>query len=115
MDITHKNARYLRNNMTKQERIMWILLRKRRFHNYRFLRQYPIGRYIVDFVCLEKKIVIEIDGLQHNEEEQVKYDDKRTKYLESKGYKVLRYWNSDIDKNLQGVYDSLTNAFGIES
>ena len=102
-----KKARELRNNMTKQERALWACLRKRAIGNLKFRRQYPIENYIVDFVCNEKKIIIEIDGGQHNDCRNIEYDKKRTTFLESKGYKVLRFWNSDVDNNIQGVYETI--------
>lgn len=115
MDIQHIKARELRNNMTKQEQVLWSILRNRSFYGYRFLRQYPIGNYIVDFVCRSEKIIIEIDGGQHNELETIEYDKKRTEFLESKGYRVIRFWNNDIDKNLLGVYRILQTAFNINN
>ena len=90
--------------MTKQERILWTFLRKKNINNLKFGRQYSIGNYIVDFICNEKKLIIEIDGGQHNENQNITYDKERTKYLESKGYKVIRFWNNDIDNNIDGVY-----------
>ena len=99
--------------MTKQETKIWSLIRDRKFYGYRFLRQYPIGNYIVDFICRSKKIIIEIDGGQHNEPENIEYDKRRTQYLEEKGYKVIRFWNNDIDKNLLGVYRILQAEFGV--
>ena len=100
----YENARNLRKNMTKQERILWTFLRKKNINNLKFRRQYPIGNYIVDFICNEKKLIIEIDGGQHNENKNITYDQERTKYLESKGYKVIRFWNNDIDNNIEEVY-----------
>ena len=113
MDLQHAKARELRNNMTKQERKIWSILRNRQFYGYRFLRQYPIGNYIVDFVCRSKKIIIEIDGGQHNKPLSIEYDNSRTKYLLEKGYKVVRFWNNEIDNNIQGVYYRLQQEFGI--
>lgn len=101
---TTEKARILRKNMTKQERILWTFLRKKNINNLKFRRQYPIGNYIVDFICNEKKLIIEIDGGQHNENKNITYDQERTKYLESKGYKVIRFWNNDIDNNIEEVY-----------
>ena len=101
---TPEKARSLRKNMTKQERILWTFLRKKNINNLKFRRQYPIGNYIVDFICNEKKLIIEIDGGQHNENKNITYDQERTKYLESKGYKVIRFWNNDIDNNIEEVY-----------
>ena len=103
MNTTEK-ARILRKNMTKQERILWTFLRKKNINNLKFRRQYPIGNYIVDFICNEKKLIIEIDGGQHNENKNITYDQERTKYIESKGYKVIRFWNNDIDNNIEEVY-----------
>ncbi len=113
MNIQHLKARELRSNMTKQELKVWSLIRDRKFYGYRFLRQYPIGNYIVDFICRSKKIIIEIDGGQHNEPENIEYDKCRTEYLEWKGYKVIRFWNNDIDKNLLGVYRILQEKFDV--
>ena len=114
MDIQHQKARELRNNMTKQEQKIWSFLKNRKFYGYRFLRQYPIGNYIVDFICRSKKIIIEIDGGQHNEPQNIEYDTTRTNFLEAKGYKVIRFWTNDIDKNLDGVYKVLIKEFEIK-
>ena len=100
-------ARNLRKNMTKQERALWKLLRNSNLNNCKFRRQYPLGNYIVDFVCLEKFLIIEIDEGQHNQDENIKYDNERTKYLENRGFKVLRFWNNDIDLNINGVYEEI--------
>ncbi len=98
----------LRKNSTIQERRLWNLLKNRQFHNLRFKRQVPIGNYIVDFLCLEKHLVIEIDGGQHNEPENIEYDKCRTQFLESNGYKVIRFWNNDIFKNIDGVMEEIS-------
>lgn len=111
--LNKEKARYLRNNQTPQERKIWTIIRNRQFFGYRFLRQYCIGSYIVDFICREKKIIIEIDGGQHNQSSDIEYDIQRTEYLNSKGYKVIRFWNNDIDKNLDGVYKRLKQEFEI--
>lgn len=95
----------LRKNLTVQERKLWQYLRKRQINNSRFRRQYSIGAYIVDFICLNKKLIIEIDGGQHNEDKNVKYDNDRTEYFKSLGFRVVRFWNCDIDKNIEGVYE----------
>lgn len=106
-------ARILRKNSTPQEKILWQILRNHNFYGYEIRRQSPIGNYIVDFVCRKKKIIIEIDGGQHNEPENIEYDKKRTKYLEQKGYKIIRFWNNEITKNIDGVYKKLQEEFGI--
>ena len=102
-------ARELRKNTTPQEQKLWDILRKKNFHGLKFTRQFQIGNYIVDFVCRSKKIVIEVDGGQHNEESNIKSDKIRTEYLNSKGYKVIRFWNNEIEQNLEGVYERLLN------
>ena len=107
-------ARDLRSNMTPQERKIWNMIRSRQFYGYRFLRQFVIGSYIVDFLCREKNIVIEIDGGQHNEVDDIEYDSNRTDFLIRKGYKVIRFWNNEIDGNIQGVYECLKKEFGIK-
>ena len=103
-------ARNLRKNSTKQELILWKLLRNHGINNLKFKRQYPIGNYIVDFVCKEKWLIIELDGGQHNEPNNISYDEERTEYLNNRGYRVLRFWNTDIDKNLKGVYEMILQA-----
>lgn len=113
MDDLKTKARYLRKNLTEQERKLWNIIRNKQFYGYKFLRQYPIEPYIVDFVCREKKIIIKIDGGQHNTPDNILADEQRTKYLEAKGYKVIRFWNNEIIKNIDGVYQKLKNEFGI--
>ena len=114
MNNLTKRARVLRKNMTEQESKLWKIISDKQFHGYKFLRQYVIGRYIVDFVCREKKIVIEIDGGQHNIDENTKHDELRTNFLMSLGYKVIRFWNNEIDNNLEGVYEKLQKEFEIK-
>ncbi len=97
-------ARNLRKNITSQEQKLWNLLRNRQFFGVKFVRQYPIGPYIVDFVCRRKKLVIELDGGQHNTDENIEKDNERTEFLRSKGYTVIRFWNNEIDSNIEGVY-----------
>ena len=108
-----EKSRELRKNMTVQERKLWNIIRNRQFFGYRFRRQFPIGQYIVDFVCREKKIIIEIDGGQHNEINNIEYDKKRTEFLNSEGFKVIRFWNNEIDNNIDGVYKKLKEDFNI--
>ena len=113
MDYRTTLARNLRKNATPQERKMWNILRNHNFYGLFFRRQYPIGNYIVDFICLSKQIIIEIDGGQHNEGVNIQADTERTEYLNSKGYKVYRFWNNEIDKNIDGVYLKLKKIFEI--
>ncbi|MBR6301685.1 endonuclease domain-containing protein [bacterium] len=111
MDEKYIKARDLRKNITPQEQKLWNLLKNRQFIGLKFVRQYPIGNYIVDFACRQKKIVIEIDGGQHNEDSAILYDENRTKFIESKGYKVYRFWNNEINENIEGVYQKLLEIF----
>ncbi len=100
-----ERAQKLRRNMTDAGNRMWYYLRNRRLCNYKFVREQVIGNYIADFVCREKKLIVEIDGGQHINAKN--YDANRTKYLESRGYRVLRIWNDEVFKNIQGVMDSI--------
>lgn len=99
------NAKSLRKQLTPQEYKLWQLLRNSKLNNKKFKRQYPIGKYIVDFVCIEKMLVIELDGSGHNTNKQIEYDYERTKYLNWRGFKVIRIWNNEIDSNIDGVVD----------
>ncbi|HCB11674.1 MAG TPA: DNA (cytosine-5-)-methyltransferase [Cyanobacteria bacterium UBA11991] len=107
--MKHENitAKKLRNNMTPQEKKLWYYLRNRQIYNCRFRRQSPIGNYIVDFICREKKLIIEIDGGQHNEDKNILYDQKRTEFLQSQGYTVIRFWNNEINDNIEGVLNEI--------
>jgi len=101
-----KRARDLRNNMTEAEKEIWYnVLRNKSFTKLRFLRQRPIGNFIVDFYCAKLKLVLEIDGDSHAEQEE--YDTERTSFFEGYGIKVIRFNNSDILQNLSGVYEIL--------
>ena len=101
-------AKVLRKNQTDAERKLWAILRNRQFDNIKFRRQHPFGTYILDFVCLEKKLVVELDGGQHcaNKEE----DDERSRWLESEGYKVLRFWNREVFLETEAVLKVIGNA-----
>jgi very-short-patch-repair endonuclease len=103
--VTQK-ARSLRQNMTKAEVILWMHLRKRAMKGARFRRQHPIGPYIADFACPNSKLIVEVDGATHSSE-QLAYDTRRTKYLESEGWTVLRVTNTDIYENIDGVWRSI--------
>jgi very-short-patch-repair endonuclease len=96
-------ARALRRELTKAERIVWYGIRAHRLHGASFRRQTPIGPYIVDFVSHSRKLVIEIDGSQHYETNQIKRDERRVAFLAAKGYRVLRFNNNDVISNRYGV------------
>jgi very-short-patch-repair endonuclease len=105
------NAKNLRKGMTDAERYLWYRLRRNNFFGLKFKRQVPMSHYIVDFVCFEKNIIIEIDGGQHSEQEV--YDACRTQYLESKGFKVLRFWNNEMLGNVNGVLEVVMRELGV--
>lgn len=109
-----EKAKELRKNMTSQEKKLWQILRNHQFYGYEIRRQYPIDKYIVDFICRNKKIIIEIDGGQHNEKEALEYDEKRSADLGKLGYKVIRFWNNDIDYNIESVYKTLQKEFNLD-
>jgi len=98
-------ARFLRKNQTDAERLLWQKLRNRQLLNVKFRRQFPIEPYIADFVCLELKLIIELDGSQHFD--QIAYDNKRSDFLKQRGFKVFRFWNNDVFKNTEGVMESI--------
>jgi very-short-patch-repair endonuclease len=104
-------ARALRHNMTAAEKRLWLFLKSKQFHGYKFRRQAAIGAYIVDFVCFQAKLIIELDGGQHNEESHKQYDDQRTIWLEAEGFKVLRFWNHDVFENIEGIAEVIWRAF----
>jgi very-short-patch-repair endonuclease len=99
------NAKTLRSNQTDAEQRLWYHLRAHRFMNLKFKRHKPIGRYIVDFVCLEYRLIVELDGGQHAE--QVAYDQLRDAWLRSQGYTVLRFWNNEVMQQLEGVLEQI--------
>ncbi|MDP8052510.1 DUF559 domain-containing protein [Pasteurella atlantica] len=102
-----KFAKKLRNEMTQEEYLLWQEIRRRQINGVRFLRQKVIGNYIVDFVSLEKKLIIELDGSQHSE--QIEYDNKRTLFLEQQGFQVVRFWNSEVVYEMDMVLEILWN------
>jgi very-short-patch-repair endonuclease len=94
-------ARHLRKNATPAERALWQQLRLMKQYGHHFRRQAPIDHYIADFVDFQSRLVIEVDGGQHT----VEGDQKRTAYLESQGFRVVRFWNAEILRNMDGVID----------
>jgi len=101
-------ARKLRRSSTEVERILWYRIRDKQIEDFRFRRQRPIGKYIVDFVCLDAMLIIEVDGGQHAD--AVLADAARTRFLESLGYRVLRFWNNEVIENLEGVLERIREA-----
>ena len=103
-----ERARSLRQDITLAENRMWYFLRNRRLKGYKFVREYVIDRYIADFFCREKRLVIEIDGSQHID--TAEYDQQRTEHLSALGYKVLRFWNNDVFNNISGVLNAIVSS-----
>jgi very-short-patch-repair endonuclease len=102
--MLNENARWLRRNSTDAERRLWAVLRDRRSAGFRFRRQYPIGPFIADFACTRHQLIIEADGGQHADSSE---DERRTAYLRSNGWCVLRFWNNDILQNTNGVVETI--------
>ena len=98
-------ARGLRKQSTDEESALWIYLRNRQLNGHKFRRQVPIGAYIVDFLCFERMLIVELDGGHHPA--QAAYDSKRTQFLESRGYLVLRFWNSQIFEEIIPVQEAI--------
>jgi very-short-patch-repair endonuclease len=94
-------ARRLRRNMTDAERKLWRALRLRQIHGHKFRRQFPMGTYIVDFVCLEAKLVIEVDGGQHDAQQM--HDKTRGTWLRCQGFRILRFWNNEVLGEINAV------------
>lgn len=106
-------AKKLRRNSTVGERILWFRLRNRKLDGHKFKRQHPIGRYVVDFVCTDKKLVIEVDGSTHMSEAAASRDRSRQKWLENKGYTVLRFWGDEVKNDIKGVIERIRGKCGI--
>ena len=105
--MKHAFARRLRREQTNVERKLWYKLRDRRIDGFKFRRQQPIGPYIVDFVCFETKLVVELDGGQHADDKNAAADAVRTAFLKSQGFRVLRFWNLDLIESFDGVLDRI--------
>lgn len=100
-----RNARRLRRDMTEAEKRLWKYLRGRQLEDAKFRRQEPVQNRIADFLCVEAKLIIELDGGQHGE--QIEADAERTRQLEAAGYTVLRFWNNDVLANTEGVLEEI--------
>jgi very-short-patch-repair endonuclease len=103
--LSGKLQRALRHNMTDAEQALWRVLRNRQIDGVKFRRQHPFNDYILDFVCLEIKLVIEVDGGQHGQ--RTEYDNVRTRELETAGFKVLRFWNNEVLQNIEAVKEKI--------
>ena len=99
-------ARHLRSNLTEAEKKLWRHIRNKLLGGHRFRRQAELGAYVVDFVCFEAKVVVEIDGGQHAD--QIEEDATRTAWLETQGFSVIRFWNNEVTENVDGVLARLS-------
>ena len=105
-------ARRLRRDATLVERMLWEELRGRRIGGAKFRRQVPIGPYIVDFVCFEHRLVVELDGEHHGGTGKAIDDAKRMSWLEGEGYRVLRFWNDEVVDGMEGVLEMIGRELG---
>jgi very-short-patch-repair endonuclease len=105
--ISTGRARRLRSNATSAELRLWNRLRARAIDGYKFIRQQPIGPYVVDFGCRERRLVIEVDGGQHADNAR---DRERDEWLRAHNYRVLRFWNNDVMNNMDGVLEVIAGA-----
>ncbi len=108
--MANERARDLRKTMSVPERKLWRALSGRKVSGLRFRRQHPIGPFIADFVCLERQLVVEVDGSQHALGDQIEYDIRRTEWLKAEGYRVIRFWSNDVMQSLDGVVQSILEA-----
>ena len=108
--MSKQSARALRKRMTDAERLLWRHLRNRELDGWKFRRQYPVGSFIVDFICVEKNLVIEVDGGPHAENEE--RDIQRSAYLNRMGYRVFRFWNNQVMQETEGVLEAILAILG---
>ena len=102
-----KRAQQLRNNATDAEQALWWHLRSRQLQGFKFSRQMPVGPFICDFLCRERRLIVELDGGQHADNPN---DRRRTAYLEQQGFRVIRFWNNDVLANVEGVLQTILQA-----
>lgn len=105
--MNHDLARQLRRTQTDLERKLWQSLRDRRFAGFKFRCQHPIGDYVVDFVCLQARLAIELDGGQHGLAERAVADERRTAFLQSQGFRVKRFWNYELVEDSDAVLTAI--------
>nr|WP_262494681.1 dihydropteroate synthase [Flavobacterium davisii] len=109
-----ESAKAMRNNPTEAEKMLWNVLSAKGIDEYKFRRQHIIGEYIVDFVCLEKRLVIEVDGSIHNQPEQIEHDKFRTEWLEKNGFKVIRFENNQVLNHLFDTIEIIRNELNVQ-
>jgi very-short-patch-repair endonuclease len=111
-DAAVQRARKLRKEMTPQEIALWLQLRSLRAEGWHFRRQSPEPPYTLDFVCRRAKLVVEVDGAQHAAPDQTRHDDARDALLHKRGFRILRFWAGDIERELDGVMQTVRSALG---
>jgi very-short-patch-repair endonuclease len=112
MERCRKNARNLRRRQTSAEARLWKVLRNRQLARWKFRRQHPIDRYVVDFVTLDGKLIVEVDGETHSSSKQLARDEERARVLGSLGYHIVRITNIDVYENLEGVQEMIALTLG---
>src|SRR5258708_30737666 len=113
MSKNRDRAKQLRNEQAEAEAGVWSQLRGRRFSGCKFRRQVALGNYIVDFVCLDRRVIVERDGGQHNEPNRKAYDSRRDAWLRREGFEVLRFWNSAVFTEWEAMAGGIWNTLGI--
>jgi very-short-patch-repair endonuclease len=108
--MANERACSLRKNRMAAERRLWWKLRELKQAGFRFRQQAPIDHFIVDFACLSKRLIIEVDGGAHSTDHEIASDARRERYLRDQGFRILRVWNSDVRQNIHGVMDSIVAA-----
>ena len=107
-----RRARALRRDAPAAERIVWRHLRNRQLDGWKFTRQEPIGPYVVDFACREKRLVVEVDGATHSTADELASDSRRTAFLETKGYRVIRFTNEQVYENVDAALEEISLVLG---
>jgi very-short-patch-repair endonuclease len=110
--MANEIARKLRSRMTRQEVRLWLRLRQLRKLGFHFRRQPPINDFIVDFACFNPRVVVELDGSQHSRSRHASRDAIRDAKLAADGFRIVRVWNNDVDKNLEGVFEQILHELG---
>ena len=105
-----ERAKQLRSYATEPEQALWRALKRIPVYGSHFRRQVPIGPYVADFACLKARLIIELDGGHHSQDDIAAKDEARTRWLEKEGYRVVRFWNSELTENMNGVLDTIYAA-----
>lgn len=105
-----EKARCLRQQSTTEEGRLWEALRNRQLAGYKFRRQYVIEQYIVDFICVSERLIIELDGMHHADAEQAAYDETRSLFLQAAGYRIVRFWNQQVEQDMAEVLKCIKSA-----